>query len=252
MTLRRWLTVARRTRTLPFDVEDVSELHVADATDAAYLAQLLADAKIDPALLEEVEALLGWRVTPGRPSVRKGEFGEVLSGAVMEEMHGYLVPVRKLRFQIDPEQTLPGNDLVCLKLAEDGNIESVLFVECKLRTRRDLPAGTDAHGQLVDDRDRNFADILTFIIARLYEQRSPLLPLLRDYLRDRGSEKHSYGISLVWEHEQWDERVIDRVATLDPPLKPLTVMVTRIASLSALVDDVFERAGVSLVDDEPA
>ena len=228
----------------------MAETQPRDAADIAYLANLLSEAKIDPDLLAEVSGLLGWRVTPGRPSVRKGEFGEIVIAAILEEFEGYIVPVKKLRYQIDPEQTLPGNDLLCMAFADDGSLESLLFVECKLRTTRDLPAGTDAHEQLLDDRERGFADILTFIIARLYEQESPLLPLLTDYLRIRAASGHSYGIGLVWESSQWDERVLGRVAALDPLLDPLAITVTGVSGLTGLVDEVFDQAGVALVDDE--
>lgn len=238
-------------------IVDVTEARERPVDHVSALARLLADAKIELELLEEMEDVLGWedaavRLRFGQPSVRKGEFGEVLVTAVLEEFDGLVVPIRKLRYQIDPEQTLPGNDVVAFDVGDDGALDRVVFVECKLRTRRDLPAGTDAHTQLVEDRDKGFADIIGFVYARMREAAHPLLPAFRDYLRSRSREERGeYAIGLIWDSDTWAEAVIERVSDLPDRLDPLSASIVRFNGLQALAEAVFAEAELALADDEP-
>jgi hypothetical protein len=235
----------------PFEVDDLSELGERQPAHVTYLAYLLERAKTDPAVKEDILGLVGWRPRAGRPLIRKGEFGEVVAAAELEEFDRFSVPIKKLRHQIDPEQTQPGNDVVAFVLSEDGEIQRLVFAECKLRTTSDVRAATAAHAQLVADREIGFADILAFILKRFHEQRHPLLDPLRRYLRRRDiSDRGDYQVALIWDGAQWGEAVIDRLDPLPDLLDPLTVRVTLCMTLADLVDEVFNEAGMDIVEDE--
>lgn len=104
---------------------------------------------------------------------------------LLEIFDSYVVPIRKLRFQSDPEQTLHGTDIVAFRIAQDGTIDELHFLECKLSTIRNLARGVEAHNQLVDDRSQGYADTLAFLGERLGETHPALFQAFLAYLADR-------------------------------------------------------------------
>jgi hypothetical protein len=70
---------------------------------------------------------LGWqdalaRLRRGRESIRRGDFGEALACEILEAVDDLSVPIRKLRYQTDPEHTLHGTDVVGFQLRDDGSV----------------------------------------------------------------------------------------------------------------------------------
>jgi hypothetical protein len=255
MRLRDWLTEAERAPERSYAVADVTETDDRPADLLPYLAELMARAKIDPIHLERMVASLGWeavraRLVPGGSRVRRGEFGEALSAAILEELEGWIVPIVKLRYQVDPEQTQPGTDL--LALHTDGtDVDDMLFGESKLRGALDNQAAVDAHDQLAEDESKEFADILVFVMARLLEQRSDLIDPLTAYLARRdAAARGSYGIFLTFEDAAWRESVLDRLDDEPDLLDPLGVRVTRLDDLRDLADSACAAAGLDVVDDD--
>lgn len=61
-------------------------------------------------------------------------------------------------------------------------MEDLHFLECKLRTFRDLTAGVEAHNQLLNDRLAGYADTLMFLADRLHETNPVLLEAFERYL----------------------------------------------------------------------
>jgi hypothetical protein len=57
-------------------------------------------------------------------------------------------------------------------------------------------------------------------------------------------------VALIWDGAQWGEAVIDRLDPLPDLLDPLTVRVTLCMTLADLVDEVFNEAGMDIVEDE--
>ena len=158
-SLNAWLDFTTRTsKPFPFDVSDLAEHVVPDVDLVRALGQIVLRAKTDPAVLDRMAQVVGWGDATSRlrrsrrPGVRRGDFGEALACEALEVFESFSVPVRKLRYQMDPEQTLHGTDIVAFKLNGHDRVQDLHFVECKLRTFRNLPAGVEAHQQLVDDR----------------------------------------------------------------------------------------------------
>lgn len=131
------------------------------------LAQLLASNKADPRVTADLLNAAGWApaiaaLRKGRVSVRRGDFGEALAAEAAEALDEMVVPVRKLRYQIDPNQTLPGSDVVAFVLDDDGGIDDLEFIESKYRTAPHLDLAVEAHDQLAADRDGGYATTLNF------------------------------------------------------------------------------------------
>ena len=97
---------------------------------------------------------------------------------------GRLVPVRKLRYQIDPNQTLPGADVVGFVMAdESAGIEDLEFVEVKYRTSPPADVAVGAHDQLADDRESGYATTINFLANRLSESDPELYREFITFLR---------------------------------------------------------------------
>jgi hypothetical protein len=155
--LQDWLVGRQREPERAYGVIDIDETVRPDDL-VAYLAALVRRSKLDPTHVDRIATALGWgairaRLAPGRPRVRRGEFGEVLAGGVAEEIEGWQVPVPKLRFQIDPEQTQPGTDIVAF-MVDRADVTALLFLESKLRGSVDNQAAVAAHSQLSDDQKK--------------------------------------------------------------------------------------------------
>jgi len=238
-------------------VTDLVEQESPDAETVRYLGRLVLKAKSDPEVLRQLAGVLGWpdaaaRLRPSRlPAIRRGDFGEAIACELLEVVDGYVVPVRKLRYQSDPEQTLHGTDIVAFRFADNGGIAELHFLECKLSTVRSLVRGVEAHNQLAEDRLRGYADTLLFLGERLSETDPALFASFMAYLRDRDrQERGTYGIALVWDRDAWDEETLTRVNEIDALLEPLHVRVLQAGELRALVEAAYKAIDHNVIDDD--
>jgi hypothetical protein len=125
--LRVWLEARLRDASeLRFPVSDLVERCEPDVDIVRHLGHLVLKAKSNPETLRRLTDVLGWpdaaaRLRPSRrEGIRRGDFGEALTCELLEIFDGYVVPVRKLRYQSDPEQTLHGTDIVAFRITQDG------------------------------------------------------------------------------------------------------------------------------------
>jgi hypothetical protein len=248
-----------------FAVIDLTELIPAGEEHFLYMGNCIRDSKVAPRFLNRMLEAVGWSVagaplqTPRQAPARRGEFGEVLAQEVLRHFHNYRIPIAKLRYQLDPNQSLPGTDIVALHVEDGPVIEGLCFVEVKLSTQNGNSgppsarnAALNAHEQLLIDRDKGFADILMFIGQRLDEQSHQLSSAFERYLSQRtGPEGHeTYRIFLVWDSDQWSEEVLGKLAALPQVIESLTSHVVHIGGLADVVEASFERVGIELVEDE--
>ena len=250
--LDQWLFwVQRETGTAEFDIIDVIEARPPTPEIRQHLQQLHLDAFAGLSTFEKIAARLDWARTnewlrskvPSIPRLKRGAFGEVLSGAMLRQFHRYTVPMEKLRFRFTPNQSPPFTDVVAFRL-DDHKLTEVCFVESKLRTTGDTSAAKDGHDQLLADAKVAQPQILQFLAWHLDQHGSPLFEPLMEYLYDRStvSEKDTFRLYLTWEQERWTETVLSNLEG-EVQLEPFTVCVTRIKDLAKLVDDVYASIG---------
>jgi hypothetical protein len=250
--LRTWLDQADRIeQERRFLVVDLFEVETPPSEAVInHLGSLLASAKIDLNVLSDLREALGHergsaRVSPSKnEALMKGDFGEVLMSAHLEVFDEYALPVQKLRFQVTPEQSQTGTDLICLRVAGD-DISELHFVEGKVRIPLDRDVALGAHKQLVDARAEGFATVIAFIADRLYADRPDLYQQFSRYLRSREAEDlDTYGVCLVHEHETWNEAVLSKLDDLgDDCLEPLTVRVLLVKRLEDVIAATYSAAG---------
>lgn len=239
-----------------FSVTDLLEHTAPDHAVVAGLGEMVVRTKTDPDALQRMASALGWDDAMARlrrskrEGVRRGDFGEALACEVLEALDDLAVPIRKLRYQTDPEQTLHGTDVVGFSFESDGEIADLHFLECKLRTYRDLAVATNAHDQLATDKLAGYADTLEFIGERLYKENIELFEAFERYLAQRGrGDRGSYGIFLVCESDTWDEDMLVRLSEVAELLSPLHTRVVLAAEITTLVEHVYDSIGADVIDD---
>jgi hypothetical protein len=260
--LEQWLIWADR------DPRAFSHFEVADVTQTAppsdavqtHIAELIRTSAIDLSFLEDVTRRLGWQKAeslvrqrlPENLSARRGRFGEVIGVFMLHQLKGYVVPIEKAHFAITGGQSQPSTDAVLLKV-EDGKVREVCFVESKLRTGADNFAAVEGARQLLSDYQKETPDMLWFTAARLFERRDPLYEPFMAYLASREDmrEKDTFRLLLFYDLLAWSEKSLSNLTDEEPTLRPLHVLVTRLDGLKELVQQIFERVGMTVVDDEP-
>ena len=256
VSLADWLTHARRPPSRKFSESDITPHAEPTGANRIELGRVVLDALADRAVVARLATLIGAdnalaRVRAGHKQVARGDFGEAFASACLEQFENCVVPVRKLRFKIDPEQTQPGTDIVAFHLAGD-EIESLEFIETKLRTGISRATAEEAHAQLVADNEVRFGDILEFVAERLAETNAEGYECLMRHLAARGAPTDrvgAFGVFLVWDQSTWEEEVLDRLNSVTPLLEPLHVRAARLPKLAELVDEAYASIGIEAIDD---
>lgn len=210
------------------------------------LALLLKRNKANPSITAELIERLGWRLAlaplqSGNLSVRRGDFGEMLAAEATEAFDGYLVPVRKLRYQIDPSQTLPGSDVVALILDDSDNIINLDFIESKYRSDPPSDIAVDAYYQILSDRIERYPTTLNFIAHRLSELNPSLYASFIRFLEDRDVTKTYATVSLSFDEHNWKESIVTQLDDLPELIQDLQLRLFFLVSANELVDDVYDR-----------
>jgi hypothetical protein len=244
-----------------FLVADILEKEAISSHVKTYLNEMQKAEYCDLNFYRSMVKVLGWEKThqrlvedhiPTLERVQRGDFGEALSNAILEEFYGYSIPVRKLRYKIRGNQTLPGTDSIAIKLNAEGVITEVCFIESKLRTIPDNQVAVEAHEQLQEDYNSQLPLLLKFIAARLFDRNSPLFDPFTQYMGDRSDtrDKDTFLISLCFDLPCWNEKVLETLEDRPVDLPRLSAHAIRIINLRQLSDEVFGDLGITEVLDD--
>jgi hypothetical protein len=257
MDLSGWLIAEQRepSPSVHFSVCDIRERDVRPVELVSTLALAVVNAKTSTEFLAAVEPYIDWDFLSRRlgdspaKSVFRGDFGEVLAGAWLED-HDKLVPtIRKLRYQILPSQTQPGADIVAVEL-RDGVVDRLHLVEVKLRTTRNTSSAVDAHLQHERRPSAQLEALLIFILERLWDDNSELFGPLLDHLAGRTyAPDDVFHIFLVYDDSTWSDHTLTRLDDSAGSLEPLDVHVLRVRHLAELIADAFDAIGVEVIAD---
>jgi hypothetical protein len=219
------------------------------------LAQLMSRNKSDPQVTADLLAAAGWTsavaaLRKGRISVRRGDFAEVLAAEAAEALDEMVVPVRKLRYQIDPNQTLPGSDVVAFAFDDGDSIDDLEFIESKYRTIPHVDLAVDAHEQLAADREGGYATTLNFLANRLRETDADLYGAFMEFLRRRDVRDSRHTVVLAFERENWDDEIVANLDDLPEHLPELFLRVFPLEDAVQLIEDVYAKLVWDVLDDE--
>jgi hypothetical protein len=260
-----WLTVVERVSS-PYRsqrVFDVTEASPPEDVTLSGIAECMLTARFDLEFLAEASRDYGWdnvgalvEATKARGATadvrRRGEFGEVLMGVLLETSHSWDIPVNKLRFEIREGQTLPGTDVLALVAADDGEISGVCYAEAKLRTTPDKAAPLLGYRQLVRDYDARLPEILPFVAQRMREMGHPLYEPFRRYMaaREDNRDLDHFHLCLVYEAAAWDEAALQNLEDEGVDIAPFESQVVRIRDLRPLTDRCFQELGMTMIIDD--
>src|SRR5260370_41759686 len=207
---------------------------------------------------QKVKGLIVERAVPKRTNIRRGEFGETLICAMLEQFHRYKIPIFKLRFKQIGNETLHGTDGLALIMDNEGLITEVCYVESKLRTDdRKMGVAVEGYRQLKSDYEDELPQTLSFISQRLFEQRhnnemKALFNAFKSYMQDRTdtTEKDSFRLSLCWYSAMWRVKVLANLQENGVEIPKLTVHVVLIENLREITDEIFAELGIKEVTDD--
>lgn len=175
---------------------------------------------------------------PTLDSIRTGDFGEAMSGALFRRARRWCVPILKLRYKQRPNQPVQGADFLGFRLRQSPPVVAV--PEVKTRTDKRLNVGVEASTSL-DHVLEELPSSLEFVVARLLEQHNTLAPRVARLL-DEGYtvERH---IVLVHDDGEWDDRISERLAEAEDEPTQLTVI--RLANLKEIIQKSFAEAALA-------
>ncbi|PLS78875.1 MAG: hypothetical protein CYG59_16190 [Chloroflexi bacterium] len=197
--IQRWLVpaspVAHYTH---FEHHPLQEEPGARDTVLAGLTRLVFDYHNDPS---EYRSDLEWLGFPGvaaeldrRPraaATRMGNFGEIVASEYVQHALGYDMPIVRLRYNPNPNQSMKGDDVLAFKFGQaDGSGREVLVGEAKVRQRFATDVVEEAYEQLSSSQRRPIPTSLTFVAYVLrregqMEKAEAVLTFLNTFLPHR-------------------------------------------------------------------
>lgn len=144
-----------------------------------------------------------------RENVRIGDFGEVITGHLLEEEEKVTRPIEKLRYRESPVWPMKLTDVFCVQ-EENDRIIRFVFGEAKAGTTSPSTAlGRDAYQQLSRDIQDEEPPILFFTLDRLHNSNNLLAYLrLQDAMHMTPPVPRALRLVFVFDKDCWRESVL--------------------------------------------
>ena len=252
--MKEWLDQSVEGHAYPFVVATyVEKVGWAGAGAAREMARLLGESTASPEFIERVSSRRGWdkgraratfvaEMQPGNDAVKKGKFGEVLHGAVLEEFCGMVVVYHRYRYNPNPDTSPPGLDTIAL-MPRDGGDERLVYSETKLRTGADGGTLAKALGQLTRTASAGHPPSLKALLQALSDTDSPLFDRVMQVADNRVTPPH-YRIGVIFEAKHWSDSYLRMIKDNHGAQRmDLAVDVVKIASLGSLINDAYSSVG---------
>ena len=211
----------------------------------ALVAAELISARMDPMVeaglkerltKEKYSEMLEVVANPVNEKTQKGDLGEVLAAVSLVKHLGFVVPVKKMRYKIRSTDQQTGVDVSGFRLDEERRIIEICYLESKLRTVRDTAFAVEAHNQLLSAASGGvLVAYHNFLASALKSEGAEMLEAFLDAICGTFPCRVSFFVALHTDPAVWSETAVMNLARRPPSLDPLTVMVFRIADLSAAI-----------------
>ncbi|MHB8603271.1 MAG: Hachiman antiphage defense system protein HamA [Nitrosotalea sp.] len=219
------------------------------------LSKIFFQNTLDYDYLKKLSESIGWERTkkefiegtiPKKKNMKRGRFGEMLSSSILEEYHGYAIPIHKLQYTITSGQSLPGTDLIAIK-KNDSEITEMCFVESKLRTTSNTKAITEGYLQLEKDKHGGIPAMLKFVMARLADKKDPLLQLFINYLILRTDSRDTFRVVAVYDKKHWSETSLTNLDQEITSIRhKLVIDVVQMEDLQKVVEAFYNSIGYEI------
>lgn len=190
---------------------------------------------------ERIRKALASGRQPSGGAQRKGKFGEVLHGDLLERFCAMVIPVKKHRYNPAPDASPHGIDIIALGSPAQGGGERIVYAETKLRNRADPSALVEAHGALAAAGSEDVPPSLRVVMEVLRNSRMDLYR--RVMAASFGGARAHFRIGAVVERSSWSDSQLDVLEHEQAARKlDLGVDVVKIGGLGDLVDESFRIA----------
>ncbi len=186
---------------------------------------------------------------PPGPSIRAGDFGEVLVADFLEYLRGYWVPRTRYGDKNIRNESTKGSDIIGFRIVKDGTAsltDEIVIFEAKAQFSGDTPHPRlqDAVNDSVKDIDRK-AESLNAIKQRLYFQQE--FEDAEKIERFQNEVDHpyeeAYGAAALFEDRLFDHSLASSTALSSHPYSgKLILIVIKGTEMMKLVHDLYRRA----------
>lgn len=187
------------------------------------------------------------RISPG-PSVRSGDFTEILIADYVQYVLDYIVPRTRYDRKVNRNSSTMGSDLIGYKCGEKISKDDELIVfEVKAKAS-DVPPSSEARLQkAIDDSNKDvvrLAETLNAITQRLID-RNDFEEAKRVQRFQNSSDnpyRRTYAAAAVHSNMSYSETVLKTVSTLNHADPNLSLIVIHCDKLMAFIHKMYRRA----------
>jgi Cap4 SAVED domain len=106
---------------------------------------------------------------PKSKKIRSGDLGEIFASEYVGESTAYAMPIRRLRWKDHREMSMRGDDLIAVRIPEDGSPIEFMKGETKSRAALSATVLNEARAALDNDNGLPSPHALSFVADRLHE-----------------------------------------------------------------------------------
>jgi len=188
-------------------------------------------------------------------NVRSGDFGEILSTLVVEQLKNLTVPISKLRYKFNKDRSIFCTDLISHNKGD--TIQDITYYEVKTRTSYSKQIGVKAYEGLLKDEQKptefiaDFLDRLyldkaeTLEIAGSIEEANKYYSISKQYgdiVKNPKAYNRSFEIIIIIEATLFKEDILTELDALTLELSPLEITIILVNDLNDLVEETFTNA----------
>lgn len=213
--------------------------------DAMYLAKVLRDEGFTGVakLLEDT-----YPSANANFGVRPGDFGEVVTEILLEDVFEYFIPVKKLRYKTNKDKSSFGIDVIAFKLADCKNDDAIVFSETKTSKEKaygidDLIQEIDELAGCTDKGKQKIRSTIRFVSRRLFsEGQYELETRISKFLEKipDPSNEESYIPCLIRDTATWNHNALDNKCFTSAPIDRTIICVCALENLERTIDEAYE------------
>lgn len=188
------------------------------------------------------------KIKPG-PSIRAGDFSELLVVDYMEFILGYYVPRTRYDAKIIKNESTKGSDILAFKvISEKFSSEDILLVN-EVKGSLSASSNKDRLQDAVNDSKKDFERLAESLLAAKQRLRSrgesDKVKLLRRFqnIADRPYVL-KYGASAVIDNIRYDKKLVSNTTIAGHPNKDILLIVIRGNEMMKLTHELYRRASL--------
>ena len=194
---------------------------------------------------EELRKYIKEKIFPNQDNqfsknVKQGDWGEVLSAIILNDIKSVILPITKLRWKINNEKSMFGTDVFAIRENEE-ELQELIYCEVKTKITYDKEIGIKAYESLYRDNGSSLPDIIDFISKVYFEKGDYELAAKYDkiYLNMDNHTKE-FQIFLIMDGSIWRDEIVDILKASSVDLERLFINIVLIPNFKDLIEETYE------------